>query len=461
MNESKNLLVVAYFMIPLFLMASFLPLLTEMQWVEAMKHDDSGMLLYPRVIQRDMGLMTPVSDTDAIRADYDAVMGVLDEIPSSYLDEHTATTSAATITKLKSFLSVTDRCHVAAHGEWDNTPVVLLDDDLDRDEVNTWSAQGSKCKLVFLSACNSMGHIGIQDNRLADAIILKSGVSQVIGYDDIVNAGGAATYAAFFWAYHLWANGADGGFSSDTAFYEAKEDMHTLMTDALLLALIWSVITSMIISLVLGALAWKFAIIPWILPIIAGVMWGLYSYIRMYMYIASVNSAYYSVVKYGSSVPGLTYPDNGGGGGGGCPILSVYDGEDYENEGLLDIHNPEGFDVTAERILSTRPERVDGRYLLRLTEHPQTISHIDQVKLLARLRDGTTVQLSLLSAIHSTEGQVKGELLRSDDIRVDVLGADHNNGTSEYIDFEFVAPMGLDIIDYIFIIEGNNVIIKR
>jgi hypothetical protein len=148
------------------------------------------------------------------------------------------------------------------------------------------------------------------------------------------------------------------------------------------------------------------------------------------------------------------------GGGGGCPILSVYDGEDYVNEGLLDIHNPEGLDVTAERILSTRPERVGGRYLLRLTEHPQTISHIDQVKLLARLRDGTTVQLSLLSAIHSTEGQVKWELHRSDDNRVDVLGADHNNGASEYIDLEFVAPRGLDIIDYIFIIEGNNVIPK-
>lgn len=459
MNESKNSLVVVYFMIPLFLMISFLPLLTEMQWVEAMKHDDSGMLLYPRVIQRDMGLMTPVSTTDPIRVDYDAVMGVLNEIPSAYLDEHTATTSAATITKLKSFLSVTDRCHVAAHGEWDNGPVVLLNGDLDEEEVSWWSTQGSKCKLVFLSACNSMGHIGIQDNRLAEAITLKSGVSQVIGYDDVIHSGGAATYAAFFWAYHLWANGADGGVSSDTAFYEAKEDMHTIMTDALLQALLMSIITSVVISLILGYLAWRFESVLWVLPIIGTILWGLYSYIFMYMYIASVNAAYYSVVKYGSSVPGLTYPDNGG-GGGGCPILSVYDGENYENEGLLDIHNPEGLDVTAERILSTRPERVDRRYLLRLTEHQQTISHIDQVKLLARLGDGTTVQLSLLSAIHSTKGQVKGELLRSDDIRVDVLGADHNNGTSEYIDFEFVAPMGLDIIDYIFIIEGNNVIWK-
>jgi hypothetical protein len=459
-NENKNLLIVVYFMIPLFLMISFLPLLTEMQWVEAMNQDDGGMLLYPRVIQRDMGLMTPVSDTDPIRQDYDAVMGVLNEIPSAYLDEHTATTSAATITKLKSFLSVTDRCHVAAHGEWDNGPVVLLNGDLDKGEVNRWTTQGHKCKLVFLSACNSMGHIGIQNNDLAYAIIQKSGVSQVIGYDDVVYTGGAATYAALFWAYHLWANGADGGVSSDTAFYEAKEDMHTIMTDALLQALLMSIITSAVISLILGYLAWRFESVLWVLPIIGTIIWGLYSYMFTYMYIASVNAAYYSVVKYGSSVPGLTYPDNGG-GGGGCPILSVYDGEDYENEGLLDIHNPEGLDVIAERILSTRPERVDGRYLLQLTEHPQTISHIDQVKLLARLRDGTTVQLSLLSAIHSTEGQVKGELLRSDDIRVDVLGADHNNGTSEYIDFEFVAPMGLDIIDYIFIIEGNNVIIKR
>ncbi len=459
MNENKNSLVVVYFMIPLFLMALFMPLLTEMQWVETMNQDGGGMLLYPRVIQRDMGLMTPVSTTDAIRQDYNAVMGVLDTIPGSYLDEHTATSSAATILKLKNYLYQTDRCHVAAHGEWDNTPVVQLNGDLDEGEVLSWPTQGSKCKLVFLSACNSMGHIGIQNNDLAYAIIQKSGVSQVIGYDDVIGAGGAATFVALFWAYHLWGNGADGGVSSDTAFYDAKDDMHTIMIDALLQALLWSIITSVIISVIIGILALKFESIPWIAPIIAGVIWGLFSFIFMYYYIASLNAAYQNVVKYGSSVSGLTY-SGGGGGGGGCPILSVYDGENYENEGLLDIHNPEGFDVTAERILSTRPERVGGRYLLRLTEHPQTISHIDQVKLFARLRNGKTVQLSLLSAIHSTEGQVKRELHRSDDNRVDVLGADHNSGMSEYIDLEFVAPRGLDIIDFIFIIEGNNVIPK-
>jgi hypothetical protein len=44
MNESKNSLVVVFFMIPLFLMTLFLPLLAEMQWVVTLNQNDGGML---------------------------------------------------------------------------------------------------------------------------------------------------------------------------------------------------------------------------------------------------------------------------------------------------------------------------------------------------------------------------------------------------------------------------------
>jgi len=144
------------------------------------------------------------------------------------------------------------------------------------------------------------------------------------------------------------------------------------------------------------------------------------------------------------------------GGGGGCPILSVYDGTEFALEGLLDIYNPDGIDVVASHVLIHTPEPVEQRYLLRLTEHPQTYSHIDQVQLFATLTNGTEVKLPLVSAIHSEDGNVKQKLLLSDDVRAVMLGADHNNGTSQYIDLKFVAPDELEIQQFTFIIEGHN-----
>jgi len=115
--------------------------------------------------------------------------------------------------------------------------------------------------------------------------------------------------------------------------------------------------------------------------------------------------------------------------------------------------------VVASHVLNHTPEPVEHRYLMRLTEHEQTYSHIDQVQLFATLENGE-IELPLVSAIHSEDGDVKQELLLSDDVRADTLGADHNNGTSEYIDLCFVAPDGLEIETFTFIIEGHNPIFK-
>lgn len=146
--------------------------------------------------------------------------------------------------------------------------------------------------------------------------------------------------------------------------------------------------------------------------------------------------------------------------GPGCPILSVFDGTDYVVEGLLDIHNPEGIDVEAIQVLSTKPEAVNDRYLLRLTEFHKTISHIDQVKLFGRLHNGQLVPLRLTSAFHSSLGQVRNWLWFSDDKRVDVYGADHIEGGSEFIDLKFIAPAHTNFVEFIFFIEGNNRLIK-
>jgi fibronectin type 3 domain-containing protein len=148
-----------------------------------------------------------------------------------------------------------------------------------------------------------------------------------------------------------------------------------------------------------------------------------------------------------------------GSSGGGCPILSVFDGEQYQEEGLLDIHDPEGYDIIYQHELNYTPVVIDNRFHLKLTEHPKTISHIDKVELWGVLSNGMKIKLPLLSAIHNEEGQVCLKLWFSDDRKVDAKGADHNNGTSQWIDLEFIAP-SIEFENYFFVIEGNNMFIK-
>jgi hypothetical protein len=149
------------------------------------------------------------------------------------------------------------------------------------------------------------------------------------------------------------------------------------------------------------------------------------------------------------------------GSGGGCPILYVYNGSSYINEGLLDIHNPEGLDVIYKHTLVTTPDRVKGAYLLRLVEHPQTHSYIDQVKLYAVLKDKRLIELPLIWAWHSEDGNVLPQLLFSDEWKADTLGADHNDGISQSMDLKFAAlNPNMNIIGFVFQIEGNNIIVK-
>lgn len=145
------------------------------------------------------------------------------------------------------------------------------------------------------------------------------------------------------------------------------------------------------------------------------------------------------------------------GGGGGCPLLYVSDGSEYVYEGLLDIHDPQGNDIIREHTLTAKPERINNVFSLRLVEHPLTHSYIDQVKLFALLEDGKTVELPLISAVHSEYGNELRKLLFSDDVKTDTPA-------NQAIELKFLAPRileKLNAIGLVFQIEGNNAVIKR
>ena len=77
-----------------------------------------------------------------------------------------------------------------------------------------------------------------------------------------------------------------------------------------------------------------------------------------------------------------------------------------------------------------------------------------------RLSNGLLVPLALKSAFHSSLGNVLPELKFSDDNRVDILGAIHNNGTSEFLDIEFKLHSNQIFSGFTFIIEGHNILVK-
>jgi hypothetical protein len=144
-------------------------------------------------------------------------------------------------------------------------------------------------------------------------------------------------------------------------------------------------------------------------------------------------------------------------GGGGCPILHVFDGSKYISEGLLNIHNANSTDVVRKHTLITIPQSVKHAYLLRLTEHYKTDSHIDQVKLYAVLDNKIMINLPLIKAWHSEYGNVLPQLLFSDELKTETKGAEHNNGISQSIDLKFLSlPPGLEPTCFVFLIEGYN-----
>ncbi|NWF96089.1 MAG: CHAT domain-containing protein [Candidatus Thorarchaeota archaeon] len=319
MSKERHTLAVIYVVIPLILLTAFLPVMVYVQQHEMAMQMQQDVLLYPKAIQHSMGLMTPVSSSDAVHKDYEAVKAVLDQIPDACISDKLAEGAAATIAKFQSFLSSTVRLHVAAHGNWSagESSVQLYDGQLKRSEVVKWSFQGFSCRLVVLSACNSMGHDGVQDNNLPTAIMSKSGVQQVIGYKDIVDAGGAALFASLFWMAHLWQNGEDGGIQSDEAYSLARDGIHQVICDQALAALWQSFVIGVIVGAISALLSVIFGPAGTYLGIILTAIVQLYTNVSWQTFVNAMNSAYYNVVRCGQSVDGLTYWSSGGGGGGG------------------------------------------------------------------------------------------------------------------------------------------------
>jgi hypothetical protein len=139
----------------------------------------------------------------------------------------------------------------------------------------------------------------------------------------------------------------------------------------------------------------------------------------------------------------------------GCPTLLVWDGHQYVDYGVIDIHNPTGEDVVRRVPVLAQDVGIRNHVVtFRLREGWEGLkfseSVIDQVKLYAVDDSGHRRLCPLAKAEHSRLGNVLLQLLFSDDYRVQAL-------LLEKIDLAFIVPYQ-NIQSFIFVIEGCNVV---
>jgi len=140
-------------------------------------------------------------------------------------------------------------------------------------------------------------------------------------------------------------------------------------------------------------------------------------------------------------------------GGPGCPTLFVWNGNGYVDYGVINIHNPTGEDVIREVPIQSEDVRINShKAKFRLREGWLGLnfseSVIDQVKLYAIGNDGNRYLCPLISAKHSSLGNVLPQLLLSDDYRAQML-------LLETVDLTF-AVQWQNIQGFTFAIEGCN-----
>jgi len=140
-------------------------------------------------------------------------------------------------------------------------------------------------------------------------------------------------------------------------------------------------------------------------------------------------------------------------GGGGCPTLFVWDGKNYVDYGVINIHNPSGEDLVKEVSIQVQDLAICNHLAkLRLREGWSGLnfseSFIDQAKLYAIDNTGNRHLCPLISAQHNLHGNVLLPLLISDNYKLQI-------SLLEKVDLQFIM-LYQNTQSFTFVIEGYN-----
>jgi hypothetical protein len=254
---------------------------------------------------------------------YDEMNSVRD-IFTEYNDDYgerlsidVATGSAATLSRMQTYISTTERMHLSSHGTWDSTEgpkITMHDGYLTAGEVESWSITGGLCKFIYLSACNSMGHDGILDTDLAIELRTRTSIEAVIGFKDVANIFTATLLSQSFWGFHV-AYEYIGGISTDTSYTNTVQRIQVRFT---IINLTTSITLGMAIGL-LVALTGSGAGYTFVSALLSTIT----SMTALYALLDEGEDTLNNWELIGSNVPGLYWPS--GGAGGSTPPVNVID----------------------------------------------------------------------------------------------------------------------------------------
>jgi len=259
---------------------------------------------------RPVSLLTPYSSGD-IYDEMLSVKDVFDEYNEKYpnrLSVHVAKGSSATLSKMKNYISTTERMHLASHGSWSSSTgpkITMSGGYLTRNVVASWSLTGGQCRVIYLSACNSMGHNGILDTTLADRLIERTSAASVVGFKDVANIVGATLLSQCFWGYHV-ACYRTGGLSTWGSYAKAQDRMNEAISEvALLLSISVSVAIGALLLYAGSGIGWVF---------LGALLSGIISSQACEALLAEIQDTVNNWEIVGVSVPGLSWYSGGSGG---------------------------------------------------------------------------------------------------------------------------------------------------
>ncbi len=315
MNNTERKLLVSYIILPLVILSFSLGAL--MLFTESGNNDMHSNLKLSRAFStleaKPVSLMSRETSGDLYN-EMNSVRDIFTEFNEDYGDRlsiNVATGASATLPRMRSYISTTERMHLAGHGTWNSAEgpkITMYGGYLTRDVVVSWSITGGMCKVIYLSTCNSMGHDGILDTDLATELRTRTSIEAVVGFKDAANILGATLLSQSFWGFHV-AYEYIGGISTDTSYTNTVQRIQGKID---LIKFGGGITISIAIGLMLGLAGSGVGY-----TLIGGILSGITSLYVLGLLLDEVQAALNNWELIGSNVPGLYWPSGGGEGGGG------------------------------------------------------------------------------------------------------------------------------------------------
>ena len=323
-HNSERKLIVMYVVLPLVILSFSLGAL--MVFSDSGYNDSNVNTLraFATLDAKPVSLMSP--DTSGnLYNEMNSIKGLFAQYNQEYgsrLSINVVTGTSATPTQMMTYITTTERMHLSGHGTWSSNEgpkITMYGGYLTWGLVSAWSLGSGKCKFIYLSACNSMGHDGILDTKLVYELQSKTSAQAVIGFKDVVNIVAATLLSQSFWGFHVTYSYI-GGISTDGSYINTRARIQGKIDfiNALIALSVGFTLASGIGELVGLAMSVEgAAFVSALLSSVTGI--ALYIFL-----LGDIQAALNNWEVSGSSVPGLYWPSGGGGGGGKPPINVPY-----------------------------------------------------------------------------------------------------------------------------------------